>query len=370
MDIVKEMAKAQDRILAERKSLARRRMDSIVEHEFIKRNVFFSYFNWANFFIISGARDYGKSFFIMDYMLQRFFKHGQQNNFWFRLTPTAVDKLLKDNGKKFIDPLLIKKYNLYDKRDDNGIVTLKAVKRKGDDIYVMGRKFCTILPVSTFYNNKGESHFDATIIEGAFVVFDEFQREQSEKNAFDICYCFVNQLENVARDNSRTKVWLLGNTLSEVSDILTLFNFIPHDFGIFKIKRKKAVIFNLPNSMKYVTRRKDSLAQILMPEASTFTNRIENLIGLVSKETLRKPSYIIAFSPTEKYTLWNGKIIRKWNKEKAPVIPMKPFIMDYVYIKKNVDMVELRAHQRTFLFTDLITQKQFDNQVKLLKNVK
>lgn len=353
-----------------RLSLARRRIASITEHEFIKRNVFFSYVNWAKFLIISGARDYGKSFFIMDYMLQRFFKHNENNNFWFRLTPTATEKLLKDHAKKFIDILLIQKYKLYDKKDENGVVTMKAVKRKGDDVFIFGKKFCTILPVSTFYNDKGEALFDATVLSGANVVFDEFQREQSEKNTFDICYCFVNQLENVVRDNKKAKVWLLGNTLSEVSDILTMFNFIPHNFGIYKIKKKKAVVFNLPNSQRYTERRKDSLAQILLPEASTFTNQITNLVKLVSKETLHRPNYIIAFSEHEKYTLWNGKIIRRWNKEKVPVIPMKPFILDYVFVLDNANMVILRSQQRTFMFTDLITQKKFDNQIKLLKNIR
>lgn len=368
INAVKAVLEVSDR---KRKSLTDRRLASITEHEFIKRNVIFSYMNWARFFIISGARDYGKSFLIMDYMLKQFFKHNKTNNFWFRLTPTATEKLLKDNGKKLIDILLIEKYKLYDKRDkDTGAITLKAIKRKGDDIYIFGKKFCTVLPVSTFYNDKGESLFDATKLDGAFVVFDEFQREQSEKNTFDICYCFVNQLENVARDNKNTKVFMFGNTLSEISDILTLFDFIPHDFGIFKIKKKKAVIFNLPNSGHYEARRKDSLAQILMPTASTFTNKIENMVKLISKATLHKPSYIIAFSKDEKYTVWDGKIVRKYNKEKCPILPMKPFIQDYVYIKDNVDMVVLRSQQRTYLFTDLITQKKFDMQVKLLKNIK
>jgi len=354
-----------------RKSLSARRVDSIVEHEFLKRNVFFSYWNWANFFVISGARDYGKSFFIMDYMLQRFFKKGKSNNFWFRLTPTATEKLLKDNGKKLIDILLIQKYNLYDKRDpESGQVTQKAIKRKGDDIFIFGKKFCTILAISTFYNNKGESLFDATQLDGAFVVFDEFQREQSEKNNFDILYCFANQLENVCRDNKNSKVWLLGNTLSEVSDILVGFDFIPHEFGIFKIKKKKAVIFNLPNSVKYVTRREGSLPTIITPNASTFTNKIDNMTSLISKKTLTKPSYVIAFSKDEKYTLWDGKVIKRYNKEKVPIIPMKPFIQDYVFVKENVDMIVLRSHTRTFTFTDLITQKRFDNAIRLLKNIK
>lgn len=354
-----------------RKPLSTRRIEQITEHEFLKKNVFFSYVNWANFMIISGARDYGKSFFIMDDLLKEFFTKGKSNNFWFRLTPVATEKLLKDDGKKLIDILLVKKYNLYDKRDENGVIIQKAIKRKGDDIYLFGRKFMTILAVSTFYNNKGESLFDATKVEGANVVFDEFQREQSERNNFDICYCFVNQLENVARDNKKTKVWLLGNTLSEVSDILTMFDFIPNDFGIFKLKKKKAVIFNLPNSQKYVQRRDGSLANILLPNASTFTNKIENLTMLIDKRTLIKPSYIIAFSTQEKYTVWDGKIIRKYNGEKVKnILPMRPFIKDYVFIKKNVEMVIERSMTRSFMFTDLITQKKFDSQIKLLKSFK
>jgi hypothetical protein len=352
------------------KSKSERRISQITEHKFLKKNIFFSYWNWANFFIISGARDYGKSFFIMDYMLKKFFNEGKNNNFWFRLTPVATQKLLTDNGKKFIDVLLIEKYKLYDKYNDKGKMIMKAVKTVGNDVLLFGRKFCTILPLSTFYNNKGESLFDATIMSGAFIVFDEFQREQSEKNTFDISYCFVNQLENVCRDNKESKVFLLGNTLSEVSDILTLFNFIPNDFGIYKLKSKNAVIFNLPNSDIYNERRKGSLATILMPNASTFTNQIENNYNLVSKQTLKKPMYIICFSENEKYTLWDNNVIKKYCNEKKTIITMKPFIKDYVYNKENADNIIEMAYKRLFRFTDLITQKKFDNQIKLLKNIK
>lgn len=343
---------------------------------FLKRNVFFSFFNWAKIIIVIGARDYGKSFLSMRSWLSEHKKEKKRpsdqhaQRYWFRLSYTSAQKLLSNNAKKFIDPLLVKWFNLYDKRDEKGKITYKAIRRKGDDVYVDNRHFATVLDIATFYNNKGQALYDACKKGRVEITFDEFQREQSEKQTFDIVYNFVNQIENVARDNDNIRIWLFSNTLSDASEILTIFNFIPHDFGIFKLKKKKTVIINLPNTTQYLKRREKSIANILAPTESTFTNVRELRTSLVSKKQIQKPSYVIAFSSNDKYTVWDGNIIRPFKNEKVAVYPMRPFIKDYVYQKEQVDVIINLALQRFYKFCDLITQVKFDRAIGLLKNIK
>lgn len=88
----------------------------------------------------------------------------------------------------------------------------------------------------------------------------------------------------------------MGNTLEEASDILCAFNFIPEKFGLFKLKKKRCVIHYIPPSDLYLQRRKGSIADILMPTASTFTNKVETDKSLVTKQRLIEPLYIVKFS--------------------------------------------------------------------------
>lgn len=88
----------------------------------------------------------------------------------------------------------------------------------------------------------------------------------------------------------------MGNTLEEASDILCAFNFIPERFGLFKLKKKRAVIHYIPPSDLYLDRRKGSIADILMPTASTFTNKVDTDKSLVTKQRLVEPLYIVKFS--------------------------------------------------------------------------
>ena len=104
-------------------------------------------------------------------------------------------------------------------------------------------------------------------------------REKNERKTFDIVYAFTNQLENLVRSTKqRLRVICIGNTLEEASDILSNFNFLPEEFGRYKLHKKRAVIEYIEPSEKYKTRRKGTVADILMPDASTFTNEIKMLM--------------------------------------------------------------------------------------------
>lgn len=229
-----------------------------------------------------------------------------------------------------------------------------------------------VYALSTFYNDKG-SIFDKDFLNDPNmrynVAVDEFEREKGEKNTFNILYSLVNQLENLLRSSKeRVRIFFLGNTLEEASDILCAFNFIPESFGIFKLKSKRCVIHNIEPSEEYKARRKGTIADILMPTASTFTNKIDTDTTLINKSKLISPNYVIKFKKDQShwYTVWNGNIITKYNGEKKTVIAMRPYLDEVFNVEAQKNMITL-FDTRSLQFRNLITFKQFQSDVEELK---
>ncbi len=294
---------------------------------------------------------------------------------WLRLTEKAAGKLLQNNAEKLVDPDLRRKYNLDLVTSGNNVyeITKRTVKDKdGKTKIVEKRLMARVYALSTFYNDKG-SIFDKDFLNDPNmrynVAIDEFEREKGEKNTFDITYSLVNQLENLLRSTKeRTKIFFLGNTLEEASDILCSFNFIPEKWGIFKLKSKRAVIQNIEPTEAYKARRKGTIADILMPTASTFTNKIDTDKTLISKAPLISPNYIIKFTKDKNdwYTVWDGNVICKYNGEKKKVIAMRPYIDELYQVDLMNNILNL-FDTRSFCFRNLITFKQFQNNLELLK---
>ena len=201
------------------------------------------------------------------------------------------------------------------------------------------------------------------------ICLDEMNREKNEKNSFDIVYSFTNQLENLVRSTkNRVRVLCVGNTLEEASDILCTFNFIPEKFGRYKLKKKRCVIDYIEPSEKYLERRKGTIADILMPDASTFTNKIEVDNSLVSNRRLTRPQYVVKFMRSKDtwFTVWDGNTVAKYNGELCKVIPMRPYL-DEVFNSKVRDEIILQFDSRSFMYKNLVTFKFFQKQVQLLK---
>lgn len=230
-----------------------------------------------------------------------------------------------------------------------------------------------VYALSTYYNSKG-SIFDKDFLNDPNmrynVAIDEFEREEtSEKNNFDLLYACVNQLENLLRSTKeRTKIFFLGNTLQSASEILCAFNFIPEEWGIFKLKSKRCVIHNIPPSDAYLRRRKGTIADILLPTASTFTNKIDTDTALINKKQLIAPSYVIKFTRDKKdwFTVWDSNIICKYNGEKKSVIAMRPYLDEVFSADIQKNMITL-FDTRSFQFRNLITFKEFQGCMELLK---
>ena len=336
--------------------------------------------NWAIFYCLLGGREAGKSYAVTNFLVDQFVNKGIPFT-WIRLTDTQASKLLTNNADRLVDPDIRRKYNL-------DLVT------RGTNVYNVVRKefevhhkdgsttiekrivqktlMARVLSLSTFYTDKG-SIFDKDFLKDPKmrynIAVDEFEPESGEKRTFDILYAFTNQLENLVRSTKeRVKVFLMGNTLEEASDILCAFNFIPESWGIFRLKTKRCVIQNIEPNDKYLQRRKGSIADILMPNASTFTNKIDTDKSLITKQQLRKPSYVIKFGKTKDtwYTVWDSCIITAYHGEQKPTIAMRPYIDD-VYSTETAQNVITLFDTRCYQFRNLITFKKFQGQLELLK---
>lgn len=351
-----------------------------VNYEWYSLRHMLSYFNWARFCILLGGREAGKSYSVTEFFTEQYHKKGIPFT-WIRLTHTAAQKLLQNNAEKLVDPDIRRKYgldlvtrgnNVYEvKREEKEVHKRDGTTEIKSEI-VEKKLFARVYDLSTFYNDKG-SIFDKDFLNDPnmryHIAIDEFQRESGEKNTFDIRYALVNQLENLVRSTKdRIKIFFLGNTLEEASDILCMFNFIPEEFGIYKLKSKKCVIEYIEPSEKYLERRKESIANILMPTASTFTNKIEADTTLINKKPLVHPSYIIKFFKEKDkwFTVWDGNIVAKWNGEKKPAVAMRPYL-DEVFSADGQKNIITLFDTRSFQFRNLITFKQFQSQMELLK---
>ena len=333
--------------------------------------------NWALFYILLGSRETGKSYAITDYFCSEFVKNGIPF-IWLRLTDKAAQKLLTNNAEKLVDPDLRRRYNLNLRTKGNNVYNVveeefETKKGKIEKRVVSKQLFARVYAVSTFYNDKG-SIFDNEYLKldpknKYLIAIDEFEREKGEKNTFDITYSIVNQLENLLRSTKeRTKIFFIGNTLETASDILCAFNFIPESWGTFKLKSKRCVIENIEPTDLYKQRRKGTIADLLLPHASTFTNEQNTDDTLVDKRPLITPQYIIKFTkdPAHWYTVWNNGIIAKYNKENKYSIPMRPYL-DEVYVVDKVKNIIQLFDTRAYHYRNLITFKQFKADIELLK---
>lgn len=334
--------------------LQKKKLEAIQNKEwYTVRSIFGN--TWAFFFILLGGREAGKSYSTMEQFLKDW-KKKKRPFTWLRLTEASTKKLLNNNADKFVDPDLRRKYDL-------------QLTVKGCQVFDHGEPMAKILALSTFYSDKGVALFDNEFDLGYNICLDEMNRERMERNCFDITYAFVNQMENLVRSTKKNlRIVLIGNTLEEASDIMCCFNFIPETFGRFKVRKKRAVIDYIPPSKAYLNRRKGTIADLLTPNESTFTNKIDVDRSMINKKRLGKPSYIIKFSKNtdDWFTVWDGITVKKYCKENKPVIAMRPYI-DEVFITEARDRIYSMFDNKMFLYRDLITQKTFKKNLELLK---
>lgn len=331
-------------------------------------------FNWAMIAIIIAVRELGKSYSVTNFFVDQYKKKGIPF-IWLRLTEAQARKLLQNGAEKLVDPDIRRKYDLELITSGNNVyeVTKRSAPDKNGRTKIVEKKLMArVYALSTFYKDKG-SIFDKDFLNDPSmrynIALDEFQREAGEKNSFPVLYAFVNQLENLIRSTKdRVKIFCLGNCLEDASEILCAVDFIPEEYGVYKLKAKRTVIHYVEPSEAYKERRKGTIADLLMPQASTFSGKINTDNTLITKQKLITPVYIIKFTkdPNNWYTIWNNSIVAKYNGEKKPVIAMRPYLDELYSAEQVKTMIEL-FDTRSFQFRNLITFKQFQSCMEELK---
>ena len=332
---------------------------------------------WARFFYLLGGREAGKSYSVMKWATNRKLKNPDNVKlYWFRLTEASQKKLLGEDAADLIDPDLKREFKLKTCTLGNKVYTYKEKEQineitgKKQTIKTDKKEFCRVMACSTFYNDKGIGYFDNEYKGEYICVLDEMNREQSERNTFDIVYAFTNQLENVLRSTkTKVKIIMIGNTLEEASDLLANLNFIPDTFGRYKLKRKKAVVDYIKPNEAYLLRRKEATANLMNGQASTFTNEVQiDRSLLINKRKRTSPQFVIKFwkETNTWFTLWNDGIISPYNNEHRPPIAMRRYL-DELYNQETINSVIERFDVRAFKFTSLACFKRFQKQMRLLK---
>ena len=122
---------------------------------------------------------------------------------------------------------------------------------------------------------------------------------------------------------------------------------------------------------KYLRRRKDTVADIFTPNASTFTNEIQiDRTLLVNKRKAIRPIRIIKFNKTKDtwFTVYNNEIVKPYNNETLTnIIAMRRYL-DTQYYSDLAKLVIEQFDMRGFLFTSISTFKQFQKQLQLIKS--
>jgi hypothetical protein len=327
--------------------------------------------DWAMFYFLLGGREAGKSYATTKFFVSQWRKYRRPFT-WMRLTETSAKKLLNNNAEKLIDPDIRREFNL--DLITSGDNVYEVLERDAKGKVLKKEKMCRVMALSTFYNDKGSGLFDKDFLNNPDMYYniclDEMNKEKNERRTQDILYSFTNQLENLIRSTkNRVRIICIGNTLEEASDILAGINFIPEEFGRYKLHKKRTVIDYIPLNDAYKKRREGTAANILMPDASTFTNQINVDYSHLYHGKMIKPTAIIKFGKDRAnwFTMWDGVVIAPYNGEKIKFeVNMLPYA-DGVFNVKTRDDIYLRYQVGCMMFKNLLVQKKFKKQLELLK---
>ena len=120
-------------------------------------------------------------------------------------------------------------------------------------------------------------------------------------------------------------------------------------------------------TQRYLERRKGTVADVLLPTASTFTNKIEWDKTLCVQHRLIRPTNIIVFDKNTKFTIWDGNTIAPYNGERCnSMIAMRPYL-DMVFQQELRDNIIELFDTRCFRYKNLITLKKFQHEISLIK---
>ena len=363
-------------------------IDKFNNSSYLSPHALMGYHNIIHYAIL-GSRGRGKSVISLDAPLAAKEKYGYDNVkiYYFRVNEISVKELLANNGSKAVDPVLVDKYNL-------------ELTSKKNTIYNRGKSLmeCYSL-VSAAKVGKGVSFYDYKFLNDRpldkdgkpikrfiYLILDEFLMAEGveKKSVGDPLSQWKIYLESILRDQERldydaVKIFYLANSVSECAHFLGgLFNYIPApgDFGIKKLTRRHAIVWNVPNSQQYIEKRKKSVTADIIDydEDPNYTNIVQRDLELVIPKSyrLRKVTALIQFSktPDKWFCVYDGIYIKKFNKEtlkKSLYIPMYRHLDSNFNLDVTKNILE-QYDVRGFRYANIMSMALFQACMKEFKN--
>lgn len=316
---------------------------------------------WANWFIMAGARERGKTFSVQEFVLNCFFNPKSKLYhvpfYWMRLNDIAIKNMLMNNAAKMFEPLLVRKYGL------------ENVKVKGDSIFIGKQLLCRVYGLSNAYNNKGAAIFDAKTFKGCNIIIDEVALEKGQRKTFDVVYNLKMQIENIVRsERENVRVFMMLNNTEDCPELMAMFGFIPVEFGVYKLKRKHCVVDYIPNNKAYDERRKKALANEIDTGTGNFTNKVVRDLESLYRGRLTTPTLVVKFSKDQSdwFTIWSGNVICPYNGEQKTSVAMKRYIND-TFIPELRDNIIEQEDVRAFKYKDILTQSLWRKNMEMIK---
>lgn len=212
-----------------------------VHGSYIRLNRLFS-FTFANVFAIVGAQGYGKTFASKRLCVKDFLFDNKQFII-LRNTDDECQRLCKDHGQKIFDDLQVWKTFDYD--------------AQGGTLFINKKQCGEVIPISTYYKNKGEASFSKV----GNVLFDEFIKEGQQRYNGDRAKQFAKLVEVTTRDR-KARLILTANALDPGDTVLELLGITIKNgaFGYYINREKGVVLYYAPNSKEFEERRKNSIS--------------------------------------------------------------------------------------------------------------
>lgn len=383
--ITSSIIKEKDRKVREAKNNAR-----VMKSEYLSSRPMMGYDKRYVHFIFAGARGRGKSVLALDAPIASCKKYGYENNkiFFFRLADLSIKALLQNKAANLIDPLLVNRYKM-------------DISRKGNTVYDHGKKLLEVYSLASAAKMKGQALYDADYLNHRppdpktgkpvkrfiWLILDEFQIAEGLENkgaaSKSTAKLWKMYTEIIARDQQfldypAIRCIYLANTVAECSTFTSEmwgFYMPPGDFKIKKCPRKNAVFFNVPNSDKYIQKRKNSIMGSItdFENDSNYSNQIAMDMTMIKpkKTRLIKVTYLIKFTkdPSDWFCLYDGKYLRKYRGEsvsKDRLIPMRRHI-DEVYTVETVNDIFERYDVKAFMYADVISMACFKARMTEIK---
>lgn len=237
---------------------------------YINTNRVFSF--GTRYIIIVGGRGIGKTYRFTKFVIKKFLTENKKFA-WVRDTERALDTLTAMNGAKFFKGMSkeFKKFN---------------GKIDGEAVYINDELAGYMLPLSTYYNYKGNNYDDVD-----YIIIDEFIAETQQRITFSRAQAIINTIETIARLRPDVRVILLANALDRGDEILQLFGFNIKDFGYYLNREKSAVLWYPPSNPQYLAKHTTSLAGLLTKGTVYDDNIIANKFINESPDTYaRRPA--------------------------------------------------------------------------------